>query len=94
MYERQSCFKITNDNWYPPYQIKGWHKGVKDQSLVEVSFMKLLDGRYRCCVWGADDYGLEFDREDRQTVWEIYLSLLEKDVIERDALYKLGFVRA
>lgn len=56
--------------------------------------MKLLDGRYRCCVWGADDYGLEFDREDRQTVWEIYLSLLEKDVIERDALYKLGFVRA
>lgn len=56
-------FKLTDDDWYPSHYLGDYYKGQKPLTvkLVEVSFLELMDGCFRVCVWGNDDTGMELD---------------------------------
>ena len=55
-----SVYKETLDEWYPSFQIRNRHIDPEQETkLVNVSFIHLITGQWRVCVWGADDYGLE-----------------------------------
>jgi hypothetical protein len=71
------------DDWYPNFS----------GDLVRVSFMPLLTGgKWRVCVWGADDLGMERDFETRLPALECYQNLPK--VLSQKMLKDLGFVRA
>jgi hypothetical protein len=95
-YKRLRCFKLTEDDWYPSYQIKGYHKGVLEPKLVEVSFMQLSNGQWRVCIWGQDDDGMERDYSSRQKkiAKAMYEQILERDYINKGWLRDQGFQQA
>jgi hypothetical protein len=95
---RRTCFKLAAaDEWYPPYRLNGYHRGVKDPLLVEVSFICLpASGEWRVCVWGADDFGMERDYPptnmlQAETMFNI---LLEQQSISVSFLKAQGFWNA
>lgn len=92
--ERISVFKPTQDDWYPAFQLNGWYEGEKDARLVEVSFLKLLDGQWRVCVWGADDYGLEQDFTDQGAAYEIFEYVIGQKYVNKQWLIDRHFVEA
>ena len=50
----------VTDNWYPCYE------GNKVRVSLFLNYHKSLDYQFvRICVWGADDFGLEMDYEDK-----------------------------
>lgn len=87
-------FKLTSDDWYPSYQLKGYHKGTKDPKMVEVSHLKLTNGQYRVCVWGADDCGMDFDTNSGNKAFRVFMMILDWDVVTKAKLKEMGFVTA
>jgi hypothetical protein len=55
-----TCFVPVQEDWYSNYRIEDDARH-KDTLLVQVSALSLRDGKYRVCVWGNDDFGLERD---------------------------------
>lgn len=93
--ERLSVFKLTDDDWYPAYKINGYHNGINSPKMVEVTFLQFLDkSGWRCCVWGADDDGRDFDDNDREKVWDMFLYLIKQPKVNKGMLNDLGFVNA
>lgn len=93
--ERVSCFKMTDDDWYPSYKLQGYHAGTMNQKLVTVTFLQFPDGGgYRCCVWGQDDCGMDFDHEDRNLVWFTFMDVLFQEKVNKGFLKDRGFVPA
>lgn len=90
--ERISVFKPTQEDWHPAWQLTSWWRGKRGQRLVEVSFLELLDGEWRVCVWGADDHGLEFDSEDRVIIWALFKAILHLPYVTHEWLTTQGFV--
>lgn len=96
---RTSVFKITSDDWYPSYELSQWHNG-KHQKLVEVSFTqtgpdpKYGVGKWRVCVWGGDDFGMERDFVDEKRAWCCFLEVIGLDDVTMTALKKRNFVSA
>lgn len=87
------CFKLTDDEWWPSYKVDGWHFGVKSQKLVHVSFLQFHDeSGWRCCVWGADDFGLDFDSTVRSDVWNMWLLVMAQEKLTVAWLREMGFV--
>lgn len=86
-----NVFKRTQDEWHGNYKIVG---DARVSDLVEVSFMRLSDGNWRCCVWGNDDCGKEFDHADEATVWNIFLQVIGWQYVNQQPLKELGFVPA
>jgi len=72
---------ITSDNFFPCYE------GNK----VEVTFIreKLTNDMFRVCVWGADDFGLEFDNKSIEKCKAVFEKI--KDGITIENLKGLGF---
>ena len=89
---RISVFKPTNDDWYPSYQIEGYWKGIPGQLLVEVSFLELLDGQWRVCIWGADDCGYEQDFTDQGAAYEMFEHVVFQEHVDKEWLIAIHFV--
>lgn len=92
-------FKLTQDEWYGSYKIFGWHDGVQNPKLVAVTFCGNISPHgdepvWRVCVWGNDDFGLEFDSPDEQRVKSIFLEILEMKYVNQQDLRDLGFISA
>ncbi len=62
---RKSKFLPTIDDWYPNHP----------RDTVECSLLELRDGKFRVCVWGADDYGVERDFLVQSDAEEMYNKL-------------------
>lgn len=90
--ERISVFKLTQDDWHPAYQLAGWYRGKKGMRLVEVSFLELLDGQWRVCIWGADDDGLEQDFTDQGAAYEIFEYVINQEYVNKQWLIDRHFV--
>jgi len=86
-----SVFCETQDEWYGNYKIRG---DARVSDLVQVSYLPLSDGTYRCCVWGNDDMGLEFDHANQEYVWEIFVQVISQQYVNQAPLRALGFVPA
>ena len=54
--------------------------------------MRLTDGLYRICVWGADDFGLEKDQ--RHGLWAKILYMRIGHFTTQEQLKRWGFVHA
>jgi hypothetical protein len=92
---RVEVLKPTNDDWCGSYQIQGYHKGVKNQRLVQVFFNGMIgDGVWRTSVWGNDDLGMEFDCATETECWNKFLQVIGMDCVDVVALRELGFVYA
>lgn len=89
--ERISVFKPTLDDWYPSYRLEGLHRG-KPLQLVEVSFVEIVDGSWRVCVWGADDFGLEKDHSSRDLAYDMFEEVIKQSEVSQVFLRELGFV--
>jgi len=86
---RIECFKPTNEDWYSEYRIKDdqRYKG----KYVSLSLLGLSNGMYRVCVWGNDDFGMEWDTKDKQEAKKVYAKLALKETIEKRDLKNLDF---
>lgn len=89
--KRVNVFKRTQDNWYGNYEIAN---DARVRDLVEVSFIPLSNGEWRCCVWGNDDLGREFDHADEATVWNVFLQVIGMEFVNLQPLKDLNFVPA
>jgi len=83
--------KLTREDW-PSYDLE--NGGLRDCTLLKVSFMQLSTGDFRTCVWGADDFGMEFDVENREIAWDKFQKIIVMDYVSQASLKKLGFVLA
>lgn len=92
--ERITCFKLTDDDWCPSFKIQKKYEGKENVPFVEVSFIELTNGMWRCCVWGGDDFGMEKDFSERTSAWEAYLHLVCLPKININILKTLDFIQA
>lgn len=74
--------KMVPEDWYPNWP----------GNQVRVRLDCLIDGKWRCSVWGADDTGMEFDSNDRYDCLWRYEAI--GNGVTRAALIESGFVRA
>ena len=96
---RVDVFKTTTDDWYGSYILPEYHKGFKDKMLVEVSFLgnitdydKSRPAIWRCCVWGNDDCGMDFDCNSEAECWTTFLRVIGMENVNQEDLKTLGFV--
>jgi len=93
--ERIDVFKLTQDDWYPAYQLAGWFRGKKGTRLVTVSFIEMINGGgWRVCVWGGDDYGLERDLDDWGEAIELFDEVIRQEFVNQQWLRDQGFQHA
>ena len=76
---RGASFRPAMESWSPNFP----------GELVCINMVPLPDGRWRVCVWGEDDIGMECDVPSRDEAWRIYKSL--PVVIWIDDLVSRGF---
>lgn len=87
-------YKETSDNWYGNFSIKNDARFVK-ADLVMIKFFKLLDNKtYRVCVWGNDDFGMEYDTKDKDKAKKIFSKIILQPVLEKVYLEQMGFKRS
>jgi len=96
---KTSVFKRTSDNWYPSYTLSQRNKGVEHQKLVEVIFTQTgpnLNGarKWRVCVWGADDCGMERDFANENEARSYFHEVVCLNDVTMAALKERGFVPA
>lgn len=91
---RVDVFKLTEDNWYPPYYID-------NNAAVMVSFTPLRSEENQCeqwrvCVWGNDDCGMEkdFAFNEEAKAWCCFLEVIGMEYVNMKDLKKLGFYSA
>lgn len=95
--KKMLVFKRTIDDWCPNYNIES---DARVSGLVEVSLLKLFDGDWRVCVWGADDLGMEKDFEKdfypkaKDVAFDCFLTVIGMETVDMPQLKKLGFVYA
>lgn len=94
--QKQTVFKLTDDDWYPSYYLGNYYCGQApgDVLLVEVSFLQLMDGCFRVCVWGNDDLGMELDfmPYEHPEAEQMFHQVIALDRVNKQTLTDLGFV--
>lgn len=88
-----TCFKPASGQWYPGFKIHEdqRHKG----DYVHVTLHdRLSDGNYRVSVWGADDFGMEYDRKNYNPCYKAYMNICLMSSVSVKALKEMGFVPA
>lgn len=90
MSTQRRVFKRTNDDWYPPY------RADPVGNLVEVSLLKLgpRTEKWRVCVWGRDDYGMERDFETYGEASVCFDMVIAQDFVDVKWLKQQEFVNA
>jgi hypothetical protein len=96
---RIEVLKPTQDDWYGSYTIDGGYNGVKGQMFVKVVFNGNISApgqtpTWRTCVWGNDDCGMEFDCDTEKECLDKFFQVIGMKFVNREELYKLGFVTA
>ena len=87
------ALKSTSESWAPSYVLDGWIRGEEHPTFVEVSYLgKLTNGRFRTCVWGGDDKGMDFDSKTAKKAWSRFLDVIRLEDVTEKALTELGFV--
>ena len=86
-----SVYCETTDDWYGNYRIKD---DQRVSNLVHVQFMKLSNDQWRCCVWGNDDFGMEFDSWLEGEAWNKFIQIIGWKYVNKEPLKALGFVSA
>lgn len=72
----------TPDSFYPSYKHPRENGGdSRDGGWVKASFCSLSNGRWRVCVWGADDLGYELDFDTKKEAETCFRNL--PDVVTR-----------
>lgn len=66
----------TVDDWHPNFE----------RHLVRVSFYELSPSKWRVCVWGSDDCGMERDFASRATAEQSYVALINRPYIRKSDL--------
>ena len=90
-------FKRTEDDWYGCYEIADDAR-VKD--LVEVMFTQTGPnpneglGKWRVCVWGNDDCGMERDFDIEGDALHLFYHIISWTYVNKDQLKNAGFVNA
>jgi len=84
-----SVYKKTSDNWCPNY----------NYDFVMVSFCQTgpnppINGEWRVCVWGADDFGMERDFKNKDEAWQVFIEVISLDNVTIDELKLLEFISA
>ena len=87
----------VNDNWYPTYpdnkvKVSLIFNNFRLKNIYKNMFV-------RCCVWGADDFGLEMDFEsdseeelkDKFLEWKQYVYDEIPETTNKEYFYNLGF---
>lgn len=94
--ERQTMMMPTLDDWYPNHTLKDHPSGLVDG--VQVSFIELMPyGKYprkwRVCVWGNDDCGMERDYTDSERTDALakYNLISSWETVDKYALQMHGF---
>jgi hypothetical protein len=82
--QRQEAMCVALDDWYPCFP----------GNMVQVSFMLLRDGKYRVCVWGADDCGMERDFDEQAPAQVLFTKLTKAAFIDRAMCISFGMVNA
>jgi len=88
---RISIFMKTTDNWAGNYKINN-DRRHPNADLVEVSLILMRDGDYRVCVWGNDDFGMEYDTESHTEAESLFFDLIRTGIITVSNLKQLGFI--
>jgi len=79
--ERRDIFVPTSDDWSPNFP----------NNQARLSYIgRISDGKFRVCVWGADDFGMEYDATTEGEARWLFNHLSRLD-ITRKYLKKLGF---
>lgn len=90
---RKVIYKPTNDDWYPAFIVEN-----EDLNLVQVTFTRIGpdNGKYkwRVCVWGADDCGMERDYWDKYDALNMFHDIAGWVFVDREDLIKCGFISA
>jgi len=81
--------KPTNDDWHPNYP-----GNLVKVSLTQTGPNPPINGDFRVCVWGRDDFGMERDFKDRTEAQEMYRTVTNLSFVDKLALKSLGFVQA
>ena len=96
-----NVFKVTSDDWFPPYRLGSWYNGTKpnETQLVEVSFTQTgpnppTSGEWRVCVWGGDDCGMEKDFTAENEAWCCFLEVIGLEDVTMEELKNREFVSA
>lgn len=95
-----TVFKLTQEDWHPSYELARYYKGRPNQFMLEVSYLGELR-RYkdrprvwRTCVWGSDDFGMEYDASSEEDAFDKFMEIMHMKEVTRAALSSLGFVPA
>lgn len=98
MRKQVRVFKLTDDDWYPSHFLGDYYRGQApgNVKLVEVSFIELMDGCFRVCVWGNDDLGMELDfmSYEHAEAEHMFHTVIAQDRVNKDKLEEWGFVYA
>jgi hypothetical protein len=70
----------------PAYYNPLYHEAVR------VSLIHLTDGLWRVCVWGNDDFGLDYDQPSKNVATRIFNRI--KHFTTQAQLRKWGFINA
>lgn len=81
---RRSVEKPTPDDWYPSINVH----------YVKLSTMSLSDGKFRVCVWGGDDFGMERDYATKAEADAAYDTLAKAAFISQRMCREMGFIQA
>jgi hypothetical protein len=89
---RTAVFKLTNDNWCPSYKLG-------NEMAVEVSFIPLVSyktegNKWRVCIWGEDDTGMEKDFVSESEAITAFLEVIGLNFVNFDNLSERGFYPA
>jgi hypothetical protein len=93
------AFVFTKEDWHGSYKLAGWFRGQQNLALLHVKFhgkLNTLNGEtiFRTAVWGSDDFGMEYDSDDEQKVFDLFVKITQMGNVTRKALEKLGFQHA
>jgi hypothetical protein len=84
-------YKETRDDWYGSFEVTGEVPAL----AVRVSFCGQLDnGKWRTCVWGTDDCGMEQDFDTEAGAWTAFVQVIGLDYVDMKGLVELGFYSA
>lgn len=93
-----SVYKPTQDDWYGNYLLKR-PSDIDGLGLVQVMFTQTgplppFNGKWRVCVWGNDDCGMEKDFDDEVMAMVTFMRVIGWTFVNKEILRQEGFVPA
>jgi hypothetical protein len=90
---RRDAWVPVAEDWYGNFKIED-DRRFQTTRLVLVSAMGLSDGKYRVCVWGNDDFGLERDFDQPGEAMTLFQLIVSQPYPTKEWLKNLDMVPA